>query len=830
MFLMLFLCFCVDYCVAAAEEGGNILLNGEEYIRVQGPESVAWGFGYARKDGTKFSEILPDIKKAREDVLCSTVYQGQSVDFLDYFYGRTSPTVHFSVMHENRISKHAALAFLREYRLEGAFMCVCLEDLADFCVFLDRDVCGGKIKIGLPREHPCQEHCQSEYGFGACFERYREETGVTKDKPVVFFSSGRRGFAGAGEFLFQLGARGGLWPHNNVNFFFTALKEEEYLDAREEIVRAAVHAAVRAGCQDDWLCAAEIFDGCVKHVGCQETYKGRTVFVQDECNILAPCWLAAGVLKNLQDQEGPWDVLVGWASEMDDDMMAPYLAQAHKLFKLLSETLEAGCITGAENPEDVPDRSKHTLVCVGGSHFAFGETLGCWIQDKFHYKSLEVLGCDLTDVNMHGTRSLVVGGNLVERSVEEASCFNVLFLSPKLSRYSLDGYEDGIVLNDGRLYARVRDRESVKEGFAYACEKRGHAKGLLKDFARVRKDFACEAVYCGMCETKSLSELGPIKYLSLWHEKTLSEHAVDLFFKENALPESFVCICYEDLADFCNIGQFLQSGAVHVSKPKRSPLSNDPRFEECLDQYTQGKPIVFCASGRSGFVAAGEFLYALFCRKDISAKNPSIHFLFTTISLPEMQGYSARNAILRKARHFAACVRGNDDGLMAFGVCVKTVATADAYDGHVVFAQDNTNFLVGVNPDTDSLRDYKYHDDYDVLVDWLPDHGRDSTSVAYWQGAWLMFEEMRCYGAACITDEDCADGTKASRTLLCIDGAEFDGAKDFGHRVARKLGYKDAVFVPCGGRCISLDKKLVAMGVVEHPCRPDMLKTWRYTC
>ena len=813
VFILLLLFCCSSYVCGASNDMSSESEFSGELRSVQDPESVAWGFCYRQKDTVQ--DVLPSIKRARKDVACTQVYYGHDVHRGS---GTISQTVHFSVLHESRLSSHAAGSFLQRYGLQDSCMFVGLEDLGDFCLFLDKDYCKDQINVGLPKEHPCQKPCKSAHGYDACFSRYGN---FLERKPIVFFSSGRRGFVGAGEFLVQLYSEGLLWLQQNVNFFFTAIPKQEYLDARASIVDAASCIAQEEFGKNKKQLWIDLFDQHVNHVGCQRAHAGHVVFAQDPGNLLAPTWPLVATIAGLKNSVGPWDVLVGWPSHMNDDVS--YFAQAYGLFALLGEYLTVGCITGQEKAVDVPTRSGHTLICVKGPAFDFAENFGERMQKKFQYKDVEFVTCDLTCQPQKGKNPLVVGGSLVEEDAAKDFYFDVLFSrTPRYSCHSLQGYEDGLVIA-GRMYSKVRDPESCKKGFEYACAREGTAQDILADIAQYAENLSCEKVYCGTSVTEDLLGIVATKQLSMLYERTLSERAVSLFLESHALQDCSLCVSFEDFSDFSGVDKFLENGGVHVGAP-RSQLRPEHQFEDVINVCVPDKPIVFCASGRNGFASAGAFLYALCCT-EIGVQNPHLHFLFSTMSIQHMRSLDGRSELHRAARRVKPFMCDKeDDNLDRLIACIDTVSIADVYEGKVVFSLDKENILVNLHPHCDRLdRDNK---EYDVLVNWLPDCS-DHMSLAYRKSACCLFEEMRGCDAGCVTGEEDPDPSKRDRTLLCVNSVLFDGAEAFGRSVARRLLYKAVDFVACDGAIYSSRAALVVGGVVEEPVMPKALTLLR---
>ena len=840
IFVFLLLCLCLHgVCVASDEASEKSVPDDDEQLSwVQDSESLACGWFDAWSEGDAAQEVFLAIKAAREDMLCTQVYRGFDVDCGG---NKTTETVHFSTSHEARLSAHAAWAFVERYRLQHGYFCVALEDIADYGFFLDKERCVDRIKIGLPpKAHPCQELSQSAYGYHDALKDYKDKGMV---KPIVFFSSGRRGFTGAGEFLFQLNEHGLINKRKNINVFFTALKEQEYLDARSDIAHEACLAAKREGHQsteDDWL---RIVDQCVKRVGCQQVYKGSVVFAQDEGNVLTS-W-DFDVTQHFKDSNGNYDVFVGYPlKELKDISLVFYLARAYRLYSILNKVLGAGCITGQENLEGMPDRSEHTLICLGEPFPSFITDYGQSLQKKFGYKYVQFLSGDFSAMS-EPMRLVSVGGRVEEGDVRYQDSFDVLFESDRvLSSGSLWGYEGGIVF-DGRVYARINNAQSRQYGFYYALERGGTAERILKDLELEKKDFSCEKVYCGlyvrdgsapMGATDGPSKIGQIMHMSVLHEKLLSEQAVRLLLKTHQLREVFLCVGFEDFADFCDVEKLLPGGGVHVSTPKSAKgehgvCKDAPaggRFSACFDQYTPGQPIVFCASGRDGFASAGEFFCALCKRDDIKAHNPRVYFVFSVISEEkEFADIDGCSMIIRAAIK----ANGHDNHYgEECNACIESVAIADIYKGRVVFAQDKENLLMVRKPYFPSPNVYCGSYDScklsDVLVNFLPGRDKDPMSVAYWQAAYCLFEEMRERGAGCVTGDEVEDKARSERTLLCINCRLFDGAEDFGESVARKLGYPAASFIACDVGCLYNYTQLVAQGVVERRAMPEALTHW----
>ena len=813
MFLILWLCFCFEYvCEAASAEEGTFV-DGVECFALQDEESLLYGFSHTRIRGATAKTLLLDIKAARNDVMCTKVYQGYDVDS---FWGRISQTVHFSIQHESRLSVNVARAFLEEYDLQAGFFCGALEDIADFGPFLSASLnTKTQVCIGLPpKAHPCQKFCRSAYGYDAFLTRYKARN---MGNPIVFFSSGNRGFAGAGEFLFQCQQALGE-VSARVHVFFTAL-ERGYCDVHEGLARAANARACSEGFDYNLQYWRRFVHACVGRVVCQRARQGHVVFAQDPGNVLVAPWPLDSA-EHLAEQEGPWDVFVGWPSSVKNHNMAPYLAQAHMLFETLSKTLGVGCITGQENIEDMPSRAQHTLVCVDGPSFGFARQFGAWMQDRFNYKNVQFLTNDLTTVCAASGRSLLAEGFVGEADEDKSPYFDVLWMHERVFKdRPLKGREAGIVL-EGCVYARMWDGQSRANGFEYALQRQGTARSILSAVRREQEDFSCAKVYRCLYEKSRLAQLGAVKHLSLGYEKKLSERAVGLLLRTYKIHDCFLCVSFEDLVVFGAVGALLQEGVVHVSDPeKRYPLRARSRFDACLRQYTPGRPIVFCASGRDGCVSAGEFLYALSCNEDIKEQKPRLYFLVTTLAQEALFGRDGCGLILQEAIKYSC--RAHES---LFYGCTQCVAVADLYDGQLVFAQESTNLLVGLKPDYSMMRHRRYHrHPYDVLVNWLPTHDKDAMSVAYRNSAQCLFEGMRNYGdVGCVTGDETGP-SKRERTLLCVKSERFDGAEIFGRSIAEKLGYKAVDFISCDSECIYHSVRMVANGVVETPVMPEAL-------
>ena len=802
MFVFLLLCFCFDYVCGASDEANHrdIVLGGKRYFAIEDRESIRNGFGYARAEGATAQGVLQDVYAVRKDPRSMKVYRGHEVDREG---GTTSETVHFSVRREYTLSVTAARSFLHRYGLEGGYFCVGLEDLADFSLFLDSGCCVDGLKVGLPpTPDSCQEFPGSAYEFGDALRKYRDKSMTSH---IVFFSSGRRGFVGAGEFFFQLERCGLTKGATKVSVFFTALKEQEYLDAREEIAFAAYTVAGREGLPYwQW-----VVDQYVEHVGCQRIHKGQVRFMQDEGNILTSWWFDEGPFT---DKKGKLDVLVGWPSVHLDDRMAPYLARAYRLYSILNKVLGAGCITGQENPQQMPDKTQHTLVCIGIPSFDFAQGFGEKMQITFGYKNVEFVESEQSSMKER-SHPLIVGGS-VKEDKENIAYFDVL-VNARRDRFGgpLQGYERSIVIK-GRVYERILP-EGNSGGFVYTPERGGTAEALLQDIARAKKDVTCEAVYCGMREIGIPSKLSPIMHMSVGYERALSERAVRLLLDTYGLQDVFLCTSFEDFSDFCGVEQLLCGGGVHVSTPKR--LCAGERFVSCFNTYRPGQPIVFCASGRGGFASAGEFFSELCRREDVCAQNPRLYFLFSAISGEEyLQGCDGGRMILRAAHY--------GDYSAQFHARTACVAIARFYEGKITFAQDRENMLVGLRS-SDFLFQNLKPERTDVLV---PYRGKDAVSVAYRQCAYRLFEHLRFYGAGCVTGEEGEDQARSERTLLCVTSVLFDGAEGFGRSVAKKLHYQDIKFASCDDSCAFQEERLVATGGVEQGFLPETLTVWPY--
>ena len=829
MFIVLLFLGCGYICGASNESVADIVLGDKAYFKVQHEESRKNGFGYAAEDGATAQSILSDIQEARADMLCKKAYYGDEVD---RWGGKTIKTVHFSLSHEYRLSLHAAAAFVREYGLRDGYFCVGLEDLGDYCFLRDKAFCLYQLQIGLPpNKHPLQRFCQSAYGFDAALKRYKDEHMCA---PIVFFSSGRRGFRGAGEFLFQVYKHGLTAGDRTIHFFFTALPEQKYFEALMEIADAANTVALRerwVSSRESWL---EVVKHNVGHIGCQQVHEGRVVFAQDHNNILASCHFdLSGYVKDQdvaecsKDKKGSWDVFVGWPGDDAKGLTPPYLAQSYRAFRALSDTLGAGCITGQEDADDMPNRSHHTLICVEGPSFGFAKKLGEDLQKKFGYKNVEFLACHVNNDACMSTSSLIVGGSLAELSKEEASYFDILSLHDRsLHDRSLQNYESGVVVHS-RVYSRMHDRESYRNGFAYSCERWGTAQDILAKTKSARKDFSCNNVYCGWELDPRNLKIGKIMHMPMLYEKKLSEHAVDLLFKIFKLPEVFLCVSFEDLAHFCDVGGVSQDGVVHVSAPKDAPAGR--RFADCFKKYIPGSPIVFCASGRGGFSSAGEFFNELVQNEDVRSQNPRLYFLFAAIEEKALGGCDAGKMIVHAARGLDVrdqYLSQNISYTTLFKDLTEVVAIARIYQGRLIFAQDSVNLMAGLRPN------YNFHDvssgKHDVLVNFLPKCDRDAVSVAYRLNAYRLFEEMRMYGHGCVTGEEDPDYANCQRTLLCINSPLFAGVRDFGEDVACRLGYKAVLFIACDDTVDNQNESLIAKGVVQKSLMPEALQSWAY--
>ena len=808
IFLLLFLCFCADYvCGSATDESDRVEINGEEYFKVRDPESLEFGFYYARVKNATAAGLVQDIKNVRSDIFCSKEYRCQYVDEQRL---ETQKAVHFSIMHEHLRSAEAAKLFLQQYGLENSFLFISLEDLGNFCCFLDQE---GRLNIGLPLEHPLQKFRASVYNFEPFLKKYKAQK---REQHIVFLSSGRSGFESAGEFLFQLHKEEGLSPYRKVHFFFTALEEKEFAMAPEGIAERAscIASQEKFDCKN-WLA---VFYQYVDHVVCQKVYKEQVVFAQDAGNILVRAWS-----RNVADRlkETPWerDVFVGWPSGEDHPARAPYLAQAYSLFDMLSKAIGVDCITGEEDPECMPDRSQRTLVCLCGPLFPFARPFGLMLQQKFNYKSLAMVEGPCPYVYKH--RVLVVGGSLVDEVFSE-----------KLEVLST---EEKVVIED-QVYDKVRHEELIRYGFAYT-RKKGAGRDLARDIKKVHSD-NLSVSYHGHYVERGTSKISKITHLSLEYERLFCSRFAICAMSKYGILGSFTCVDFEDFPDFEGAGVVCCDGVVHLGRPKKHPALGAPgekdRFNLCIKQYVSSgalckdKPIVFCSSGRNGLCGAGEFLAQLRLTEEVWAHKPHVYFLFAALQLGDKESLDARQEIA------LAAAQADDHGERTegywqdvFDASVQAVDCGKVYSGKVVFAQDKENIFMGcASGDVlDRLKDK--NGQYDVMVGHVIGLCLWSPTFFCMQHAYRLFEDLsERLKAHCIGGQENRDALpdKEHTTLLCVyqqrsgqaKFAKFAEVTQFYARlVADRLGYKDIAFIEADFGCVRCGSDLIVGGEIK---------------
>ena len=386
-----------------------VVIENQTYFKVRDEESVQNGFVFATERGATAQDLLKKIKDAQSRSL-RVSYKGH---FVDKDTSTISEITHFSIEGERWTSTLAALNFVRASSLWGAFLCMDFEDFADF---EKAELVSWKDRVypGRPKRYSAQALCAGEGRFSVCLKKYVDSQACCAGRPIVFCSSGRSGFCGAGEFLYQLLAEEYVWekkPH--VYFLFTAiqLSGQSRIDARKEIALAAATADHNNHSLDYWL---DIFDVCVEGVECHRVYPGKVVFVQDAENIFMGS-ATGGALARLNAKDGPYDILVGHVSGGCQYSETFYCMQhAYRL----SEELGACCITGHEDVEDLPDRKSTTLIYATTKGFRQNEYTVFFTQ-SFGYKKTVRLEDNFGPVRSKS--NLIVGGCIMPEACEDTT-------------------------------------------------------------------------------------------------------------------------------------------------------------------------------------------------------------------------------------------------------------------------------------------------------------------------------------------------------------------------------------------------------------------------